>query len=50
MGFISSMSKPFCPECPDRSRARVFADFKMFSCRFARRCYELSARPGTLAG
>lgn len=38
VGFISSMSKPFCSDC---SRARVSADGKMFSCLFARESLDL---------
>jgi cyclic pyranopterin phosphate synthase len=32
VGFISSMSQPFCGDC---TRARVSADGKMFTCLFA---------------
>ncbi|WP_429299050.1 GTP 3',8-cyclase MoaA [Paraburkholderia sp. GAS199] len=38
VGFVSSISKPFCSEC---SRARVSADGKMYSCLFARDSLDL---------
>ncbi|HSE13479.1 MAG TPA: GTP 3',8-cyclase MoaA, partial [Rudaea sp.] len=38
IGFISSVSQPFCGDC---SRARLSADGKMYTCLFARDGYDL---------
>jgi cyclic pyranopterin phosphate synthase len=38
IGFISSVSQPFCGEC---SRARLSADGKMYTCLFARDGHDL---------
>lgn len=49
VGFISSMSKPFCAAC---SRARVSADGKLYSCLFAHEFLDLKpwlAPPASLA-
>lgn len=38
VGFISSVSQPFCGDC---SRARLSADGKLYTCLFARMGYDL---------
>jgi GTP 3',8-cyclase len=38
IGFISSVSQPFCGDC---SRARLSADGKLYTCLFARSGYDL---------
>jgi len=38
IGFISSVSQPFCGDC---SRARLSADGKMYTCLFAREGFDL---------
>ncbi|HEX7916046.1 MAG TPA: GTP 3',8-cyclase MoaA, partial [Rudaea sp.] len=38
VGFISSVSQPFCGDC---SRARLSADGKLYTCLFARLGYDL---------
>jgi cyclic pyranopterin phosphate synthase len=38
IGFISSVSQPFCGDC---SRARLSADGKLYTCLFAREGYDL---------
>jgi cyclic pyranopterin phosphate synthase len=40
IGFISSVSQPFCGDC---SRARLSADGKLYTCLFARLGYDLRA-------
>ncbi|MBR0346134.1 MAG: GTP 3',8-cyclase MoaA [Rudaea sp.] len=40
VGFISSVSQPFCGHC---SRARLSADGKLYTCLFARTGYDLRA-------
>jgi len=40
IGFISSVSQPFCGDC---SRARLSADGKMYTCLFAREGHDLRA-------
>ena len=40
VGFISSVSQPFCGDC---SRARLSADGKLYTCLFARMGYDLRA-------
>jgi cyclic pyranopterin phosphate synthase len=45
VGFIASVSKPFCGDC---TRARVSADGKLFLCLFAARSVDL--RPYLRAG
>ncbi len=40
VGFISSVSQPFCGDC---SRARLSADGKLYTCLFARTGYDLRA-------
>ncbi|MBL4773132.1 MAG: GTP 3',8-cyclase MoaA [Alcanivoracaceae bacterium] len=38
IGFITSISKPFCRDC---SRARLSADGKLYTCLFASKAYDL---------
>lgn len=38
IGFITSISKPFCRDC---SRARLSADGKLYTCLFANKAYDL---------
>lgn len=38
IGFISSISKPFCQDC---SRARLSADGKLYTCLFANKAFDL---------
>jgi len=40
IGFISSVSKPFCGDC---SRARISADGKIYTCLFATKGHDLRA-------
>jgi cyclic pyranopterin phosphate synthase len=40
IGFITSISKPFCQDC---SRARLSADGKLFTCLFSHQSYDLRA-------
>jgi len=40
IGFISSVSQPFCGDC---SRARLSSDGSMFTCLFAQRGFDLRA-------
>lgn len=43
IGFVSSVSEPFCGDC---HRARLSADGQLFTCLFAGRGYPLRARIG----
>jgi len=38
IGFINSVSQPFCGDC---SRARLSADGKLYTCLFAQSCFDL---------
>jgi len=40
IGFITSISKPFCRDC---SRARLSADGKLYTCLFAHKAYDLKS-------
>ena len=40
IGFISSISKPFCRDC---SRARLSADGKLYTCLFANESFDLKS-------